>query len=108
MQIQATRRKSEVSLPDRLTAPIVDGLPGGAQDSREGGRPGLIALAAGNVCVFFSVRGCYQYGKGMNEDSELLRNHVQDGSQPAFTELVRLHFDLVYSAALRPLGSFKS
>jgi RNA polymerase sigma factor (sigma-70 family) len=41
----------------------------------------------------------------MNEDSELLRSYVHDGSQPAFTELVRLHFDLVYSAALRQLGA---
>jgi len=40
----------------------------------------------------------------MKDSSELLRAYVQDGSQPAFTELVQRHFDLVYSAALRQLG----
>ncbi|MBL9126001.1 MAG: hypothetical protein JNL97_00070, partial [Verrucomicrobiales bacterium] len=40
----------------------------------------------------------------MTPDSELLRRYVQDGSEAAFTELVRRHVDLVYSAALRLVG----
>ena len=34
-------------------------------------------------------------------DLELLRQFVQDRSQPAFAELVRRHVDWVHSAALR-------
>lgn len=34
-------------------------------------------------------------------DSELLRSYARDRSEPAFTELVRRHIDLVHSAALR-------
>jgi DNA-directed RNA polymerase specialized sigma24 family protein len=37
----------------------------------------------------------------MNEDAELLRRYAADHSEAAFTELVRRHVDLVYSAALR-------
>lgn len=40
----------------------------------------------------------------MNDDATLLRSYVDEGSQPAFTELVRRHVDLVYGAALRRTG----
>ncbi len=38
-------------------------------------------------------------------DDELLRQYVRDGSNPAFTELVRRYLDAVYSAALRQVRS---
>jgi RNA polymerase sigma factor (sigma-70 family) len=38
------------------------------------------------------------------EDTELLRGYLNDHSEPAFAELVRRHFDLVYSAASRQVG----
>lgn len=37
-------------------------------------------------------------------DTELLRRYVQEGSQEAFAELVKLRIGLVYSAALRQTG----
>ena len=37
-------------------------------------------------------------------DTELLRRFVQEGSQEAFAELVRLRIGLVYSAAFRRSG----
>jgi RNA polymerase sigma factor (sigma-70 family) len=37
-------------------------------------------------------------------DWELLRQYVQDGSQPAFAEVVRRYLDFVYSTALRRTG----
>ena len=37
----------------------------------------------------------------MNEDSELLGRYATDRAEAAFTELVRRHADLVYSAAMR-------
>ena len=37
----------------------------------------------------------------MSEDAELLRRYSTERSEAAFTELVRRHGDLVYSAALR-------
>ena len=37
----------------------------------------------------------------MNTDTELLQRYVKEGSEQAFTELVREHLNLVYSAALR-------
>jgi RNA polymerase sigma factor (sigma-70 family) len=40
----------------------------------------------------------------MSTDSELLRQHVENGSQAAFTELVRRYAALVYLAALRSVG----
>src|SRR5207247_105088 len=40
----------------------------------------------------------------MGEDEQLLRRYAEEGSEPAFGELVRRHVDLVYSAALRMLN----
>jgi len=37
----------------------------------------------------------------MSEDAELLRRYAVEHSEAAFTELIRRHVDLVYSAALR-------
>jgi RNA polymerase sigma factor (sigma-70 family) len=38
------------------------------------------------------------------DDAELLRRYARDGSEAAFTDLVRRHVDMVYSAALRRMG----
>lgn len=38
------------------------------------------------------------------DDTRLLREYVEKGSQPAFARLVEQHVDLVYSAALRRVG----
>lgn len=40
----------------------------------------------------------------MNADATLLREYAENGSEPAFAELVRGHVDLVYGAALRRTG----
>ena len=40
----------------------------------------------------------------MNDDAELLSEYARNGSDAAFTELVRRHVDLVHSAALRLTG----
>jgi RNA polymerase sigma factor (sigma-70 family) len=40
----------------------------------------------------------------MASDIELLRSYVEEGSEAAFAEVVRLHLNLVYFAALRQLG----
>src|SRR5580692_4660613 len=40
----------------------------------------------------------------MNDDATLLRRYAEDRSEAAFTELVKRHLDLVYSAALRRTG----
>ena len=42
----------------------------------------------------------------MNEtDQDLLRRFARERSEEAFTEIVRRHLDLVYSAARRQVGS---
>ena len=43
----------------------------------------------------------------MLTDAQLLRQYVKDHSEPAFTELVQRHVDLVYSAALREASGDK-
>lgn len=40
----------------------------------------------------------------MNDDTALLRQYAEDGSESAFTELVRRHIDLVYTVGLRRTG----
>lgn len=40
----------------------------------------------------------------MKDEAALLRRYAEEGSQTAFTELVREHVDLVYGAALRRTG----
>ena len=40
----------------------------------------------------------------MDDDARLLARYAQDGSEAAFTELVRRYLNLVYSAALRQVG----
>lgn len=40
----------------------------------------------------------------MMEDAELLRRYAEEGSEAAFTELVRRRLDLVYAVALRQTG----
>jgi RNA polymerase sigma factor (sigma-70 family) len=40
----------------------------------------------------------------MTDDSQLLRQYVEERSEPAFTELVNRHVNLVYYAALRRVG----
>src|SRR6266516_1644240 len=40
----------------------------------------------------------------MNEDAELLGRYACERSESAFTELIRRHVDLVYSAAVRLAG----
>ena len=40
----------------------------------------------------------------MNDDAALLRHYAEEGSEAAFTELVRRRVDLVYSVALRRTG----
>ena len=39
-----------------------------------------------------------------DDDAALLRHYAEEGSQPAFAEVVRRHVDLVYAAALRRTG----
>jgi len=40
----------------------------------------------------------------VNDDLQLLRRYTEEGSEPAFSELVARHIDLVYSAALRQVA----
>lgn len=49
------------------------------------------------------LSGCFIYTT-MISDGELLRRYVEEGSEPAFTELVHRHVNMVYLAALRRVG----
>jgi len=40
----------------------------------------------------------------VNDDTQLLRRYAEEGFEPAFSELVARHINLVYSAALRQVG----
>jgi RNA polymerase sigma factor (sigma-70 family) len=48
--------------------------------------------------------GVVYYANPMSDDATLLRRYAETRSQDAFTELVRRHLDLVYSAAFRRTG----
>jgi RNA polymerase sigma factor (sigma-70 family) len=53
-------------------------------------------------CFLCDFRGIGSYGvNAMPDDPELLRQYSQDGSQEAFSELVRRNLPLVYSVARR-------
>jgi RNA polymerase sigma factor (sigma-70 family) len=52
------------------------------------------------VVGFFRQRGFHGW-KPFMEDAECLRRYAREGSEPAFSELVNRHADLVYGAALR-------
>jgi len=43
----------------------------------------------------------------MLDDRQLLVQYVSDGSEEAFTKIVRRHMPLVYSAALRHTGDLE-
>jgi RNA polymerase sigma factor (sigma-70 family) len=51
----------------------------------------------------FGFCGCYNI-ESMNDDGELLRRYVVNGSEAAFRELVERYLNLVYSAAVRQLS----
>jgi RNA polymerase sigma factor (sigma-70 family) len=51
--------------------------------------------------LFGFISGAVYQVIPMNHDAILLRRYAEEGSEPAFTELVRRHVDLVYGAALR-------
>jgi RNA polymerase sigma factor (sigma-70 family) len=66
---------------------------------------GLLPPRATKHSIFLSdfwVGGCYTVV--MTEDRELLRRYAETGCEDAFTEVVRRHLDLVYSAALRQVN----
>jgi RNA polymerase sigma factor (sigma-70 family) len=72
--------------------------------------PGSTAKAQGlrgpapEESVFgFDLDGVYPVTP-MNDDAALLQNYANEGSDSAFTELVRRHVALVYGAALRRTG----
>jgi len=56
-----------------------------------------------NACTVQRFGGCYG-SEMMTDSNELLRRYAADRSEPAFTELVQRHIDLVYSAALRQVN----
>jgi hypothetical protein len=56
-QTPATRRRSEVSLPERVTGLILERLVVEAQDSRARPEGRLTPGAIRNVCVFFPTAG---------------------------------------------------
>lgn len=66
-------------------------------EPRERGRPQ-------RDCLFGFVFGAVIHVHRMNDDARLLRRFSREGSEAAFTELVRRHLDLVYNAALRRTG----
>jgi RNA polymerase sigma factor (sigma-70 family) len=56
------------------------------------------------ISVLFAIRRVLYSGNMNLQDAELLQQYVKEGSEAAFEQLVRRHFDLVYSAALRQMA----
>ena len=63
-------------------------------------RPGETARIS---CPVFTFTGAIRW-TDVNDDLQLLRRYAEEGSEPAFSELVARHIDLVYTAALRQVA----
>src|SRR5438094_5542944 len=63
-------------------------------------RPGETARIS---CPVFTFTGAIRW-TDVNDDLQLLRRYAEEDSEPAFSELVARHIDLVYTAALRQVA----
>jgi hypothetical protein len=53
----------------------------------------------------FADGGCLKVEMQETSDAQLLRDYAADGNEAAFRDIVARHTDLIYSAALRQVGS---